>query len=176
MRPAYVMTHDNTGAVIPKFRSIGASKIDDPRQIVFTIDHDIQNKSEKNLQKYAGIEVFAKEMGVDFYPAGRGIGHQVMVEEGLTTCDAYDTSACTSCGDSTKNGLEFCDGVDLGGAVCADVGFDGGGPLTCLGNCTFDTSACIDCGNGSQEALATFGKEEPEQADERGQAQNAHRK
>ncbi len=76
------MTHDNTGAVIPKFRSIGASKIDNPRQIVFTIDHDIQNKSEKNLQKYAGIEVFAKEMGVDFYPAGRGIGHQVMVEEG----------------------------------------------------------------------------------------------
>ncbi len=82
MRPAYVMTHDNTGAVIPKFRSIGASKIDNPRQVVFTIDHDIQNKSEKNLQKYAGIEVFAREMGVDFYPAGRGIGHQVMVEEG----------------------------------------------------------------------------------------------
>ncbi len=82
IRPAYCMTHDNTGAVIPKFKSIGATKIANPRQPVFCIDHDIQNKSEKNLQKYAGIEAFAREHGVDFYPAGRGIGHQVMVEEG----------------------------------------------------------------------------------------------
>jgi len=82
IKPAYVMTHDNTGAVIPKFKSIGASKIANPRQVVFTLDHDIQNKSEKNLEKYKKIEEFAKNMGVDFYPAGRGIGHQIMVEEG----------------------------------------------------------------------------------------------
>ncbi|MCH8954302.1 homoaconitase [candidate division KSB1 bacterium] len=82
IRPAYVMTHDNSGAVIPKFRSIGATKIANRRQVVFTLDHDIQNKSEKNLEKYANIEAFAREHGIDFYPAGRGIGHQVMVEEG----------------------------------------------------------------------------------------------
>jgi len=82
IRPAYVMTHDNSGAVIPKFRSIGATKIANRRQVVFTLDHDIQNKSEKNLEKYANIEAFALEHGIDFYPAGRGIGHQVMVEEG----------------------------------------------------------------------------------------------
>jgi len=82
IRPAHVLTHDNTGAVIPKFRAIGATKIANPRQPVYALDHDIQNKSEKNLKKYAGIEAFAKEMGVDFYPAGRGIGHQIMCEEG----------------------------------------------------------------------------------------------
>ncbi len=82
IRPAHVMTHDNSGAVIPKFRSIGATKIANPRQVVFTLDHDIQNKSEKNLAKYANIEAFAREMGIDFYPAGRGIGHQIMIEEG----------------------------------------------------------------------------------------------
>jgi len=82
IRPAYVMTHDNTGAVIPKFHSIGAKKLANPRQVVCTIDHDIQNKSEANLDKYAKIEAFAHEMGADFYPAGRGIGHQVLVEEG----------------------------------------------------------------------------------------------
>lgn len=80
--PAYVMTHDNTGAVIPKFKSIGASKLANPKQVVITLDHDIQNKSEKNLEKYRKIEEFAKLHGADFYPAGRGIGHQVMVEEG----------------------------------------------------------------------------------------------
>lgn len=82
IQPAYVMTHDNTGAVIPKFKSIGAKKLFNPRQVVHTLDHDIQNKTEKNLEKYKKIEEFSKSMGVDFYPAGRGIGHQIMVEEG----------------------------------------------------------------------------------------------
>jgi homoaconitate hydratase len=82
IQPAYVMTHDNTGAVIPKFKSIGAKKLFNPRQVVHTLDHDIQNKSEKNLVKYKKIEEFSKQMGADFYPAGRGIGHQIMCEEG----------------------------------------------------------------------------------------------
>lgn len=82
IKPAYVMTHDNTGAVIPKFKAIGAKKLFNPRQVVITLDHNVQDKSEKNLAKYKIIEEFAKEMGADFYPAGRGIGHQIMCEEG----------------------------------------------------------------------------------------------
>ena len=82
IKPAYVMTHDNTGAVIPKFKSTGARKFADPRQVIFTLDHNIQNKTEKNIEKYKNIENFAKLMGNDFYPAGRGIGHQIMCEEG----------------------------------------------------------------------------------------------
>jgi homoaconitate hydratase len=82
VRPAYVMTHDNTGAVIPKFKSIGATRLADPRQIVHTLDHNVQDKSDKNIEKYKKIEDFSREMGADFYPAGRGIGHQIMVEEG----------------------------------------------------------------------------------------------
>ncbi|NLT49921.1 MAG: homoaconitase [Ignavibacteria bacterium] len=82
IRPAYVMTHDNTGAVIPKFKSIGAKKLADPRQVVITLDHNIQDKSDKNLEKYRKIEEFARNAGADFYPAGRGIGHQIMCEEG----------------------------------------------------------------------------------------------
>jgi len=82
IRPRHVMTHDNTGAVIPKFKKIGATRIADPAQPVFAIDHDIQNVTPKNLEKYAKIEAFAGEHGVDFYPAGTGISHQVMVEQG----------------------------------------------------------------------------------------------
>jgi homoaconitate hydratase len=82
IQPAYVMTHDNTGAVIPKFKSIGAVRMANPRQVVHTLDHNIQDRSEKNLDKYAKIESFSRSMGVDFYPAGRGIGHQIMCEEG----------------------------------------------------------------------------------------------
>src|ERR1700752_5128605 len=82
IRPRHVMTHDNTGAVIPKFKQIGATKIADPAQPVFAIDHDIQNTTPKNLEKYAKIEACAAEHGIDFYPAGTGISHQVMVEQG----------------------------------------------------------------------------------------------
>ncbi|KAL7413369.1 homoaconitase [Mrakia frigida] len=76
------MTHDNTGPVISKFGSLKLSKIHRTTQPVFTLDHDVQNKSEKNLTKYANIEKFGKQHGIDFYPAGRGIGHQIMIEEG----------------------------------------------------------------------------------------------
>ena len=80
--PHHCMTHDNSWPVALKFMSIGASKLKDPKQIVMTLDHDVQNKSEKNLTKYRQIEEFALKQSVDFYPAGRGIGHQIMVEEG----------------------------------------------------------------------------------------------
>src|SRR5438045_7695362 len=82
IRPRHVMTHDNTGAVIPKFKQIGATSIADPAQPVFAIDHDIQNTSPENLAKYAKIEAFARQHGIDFYPPGTGISHQGMVEQG----------------------------------------------------------------------------------------------
>ena len=85
IRPTHVMTHDNTSAVISKFQAIGATRIHDPRQPVFALDHDIQNTTPENLRKYARIEAFARQHGIDFYPAGSGIGHQVMVERGYVT-------------------------------------------------------------------------------------------
>ncbi|KAL4914263.1 hypothetical protein BDW62DRAFT_145858 [Aspergillus aurantiobrunneus] len=81
--PHRCMTHDNSWPVASKFLSIGASSLHDPNQIVMTLDHDVQNKSEKNLKKYRQIEEFAAQHGVQFYPAGRGIGHQIMIEEGF---------------------------------------------------------------------------------------------
>ncbi|MGD8376235.1 MAG: homoaconitase [Acidobacteriota bacterium] len=81
VRPHHVMTHDNTAAVMSKFKAIGAPKVMDPSQPVFILDHDIQNRSEANLAKYRAIEAFADEQGVDFWPAGSGIGHQVMCEQ-----------------------------------------------------------------------------------------------
>src|SRR5437763_2244764 len=82
IRPFHVMTHDNTSAVMSKFKTIGAKKLYDPKQLVFALDHDIQNQDEANQKKYRSIEAFAKEYGVDFYPAGSGIGHQIMIERG----------------------------------------------------------------------------------------------
>jgi homoaconitate hydratase len=89
IRPHRVMTHDNTSAVISKFKGIGAKKIYHPKQLVFALDHDIQNQDESNLKKYRSIEAFAREHGVDFYPAGSGIGHQIMVERGYVVPGSF---------------------------------------------------------------------------------------
>ena len=89
IRPHHCMTHDNTSAVMSKFKGIGAKKIKDPQQLVFALDHDIQNKDESNQKKYRAIEAFAKEHGVDFYPAGSGIGHQIMVERGYVVPGSF---------------------------------------------------------------------------------------
>ncbi len=89
IRPHRCMTHDNTSAVMSKFKGIGAKKVKDPQQLTFALDHDIQNQDEANLKKYRAIEAFAKEQGVDFYPAGSGIGHQIMVERGYVVPGSF---------------------------------------------------------------------------------------
>jgi homoaconitate hydratase len=82
LRPRHILTHDNTAAVIEKFKAIGAEAVDDPKQPVFAMDHDIQNRSETNIAKYAAIKDFASHHRIHYYPAGTGIGHQVMVSMG----------------------------------------------------------------------------------------------
>eukprot|EP00835_Amoeboradix_gromovi_P004793 NODE_398_length_9374_cov_0.508895.p1 type:complete len:635 gc:universal NODE_398_length_9374_cov_0.508895:8484-6580(-) len=81
--PYRCMTHDNSGAVINKYQELNKKRklrIFNPKQLVFTLDHDVQNPNNK--EKYTRIEEFARLHNIDFYPAGRGIGHQIMIEEG----------------------------------------------------------------------------------------------
>jgi homoaconitate hydratase len=82
LRPRHLLTHDNTAAVMTKFRAIGAAAIHDARQPVIALDHEIQNRSDSNLQKYERIRAFAEEHGLDFHPEGTGIGHQIMLDGG----------------------------------------------------------------------------------------------
>lgn len=60
------------------------------------------------------------------------------------TCDAYETSGCTICGDGVKDPDEACDGAELAGATCADAGFLPGftGTVSCNADCTLDDSLC----------------------------------
>ena len=72
IRPDHVMTHDNTSAVMKKFKTIGAQAIHDPAQPVFTADHDIQNTEESNLAKYRSMEAFAQPAWHRLLSAGHG--------------------------------------------------------------------------------------------------------
>src|SRR5207247_4080581 len=77
LAPEYCMSHDNTWPIALKWMSMGAKQVRNPKQLVFALDHDIQNKSESNLIKYQQIEAFAKKHDICFFPAGRGISHQI---------------------------------------------------------------------------------------------------
>ncbi len=83
VKPRHVMTHDNTSAVMLKFKGLGAQRVAEAQQPIFTLDHNVQDQSPDNLEKYRNIQAFAIEQGVRFFPAGRGIGHQIMLEEGF---------------------------------------------------------------------------------------------
>jgi len=89
IRPLHVLTHDNSSAVMSKFKAIGAKSIYDPKQPVFALDHDIQNQEEANLKKYRSIGAFAAEHRIAFYSAGSGIGHQVMIERGYVVPGSF---------------------------------------------------------------------------------------
>ncbi len=71
-----------------------------------------------------------------------------------TAACTLDTSGCSGppvCGDGEINQVtEACDGVDLNGAACEDLGL-GAGDLACSASCTYDTSGCAAppvCGDG----------------------------
>ncbi len=99
LAPDHVMTHDNTSAVMGKFKGLGVAKVKNPAQPVFTLDHNIQDLGEANQAKYAAIAAFAAAQGITAFGAGRGIGHQVMVEEGFVRpggfCVASDSHSNT---------------------------------------------------------------------------------
>ena len=99
LTPDHVMTHDNTSAVMGKFKGLGVRKVKNPGQPVFTLDHNIQDLGEANQAKYRAIAEFAAANGVTAFGAGRGIGHQIMVEEGFVKpggfCVASDSHSNT---------------------------------------------------------------------------------
>ncbi|KAH9241189.1 hypothetical protein K456DRAFT_46202 [Colletotrichum gloeosporioides 23] len=83
LQPHKIMTHDNSWPVALKFMGLGATKLHDKDQVILTLDHDVQNKSEANLKQYRLIEEFGKKQGTFFSGAGDGIGHQIMIENGF---------------------------------------------------------------------------------------------
>ena len=80
----------------------------------------------------------------------------LLVFSAVTGCrvlmDIPDDPEAT-CGNSSREPGEPCDGTDLGGASCATLGFLAGN-LTCAADCTWNTDLCFDadpCGDGTLE-------------------------
>lgn len=97
LRPRHLMSHDNSAAIMDRFASMGAGRVRYPWQPVIAIDHDVQNTDPERLETWHRIERFARDQGIEFWPCGSGIGHQIMVADGYVTpgslCVAADSHA-----------------------------------------------------------------------------------
>jgi 3-isopropylmalate/(R)-2-methylmalate dehydratase large subunit len=84
VRPDIALSHDNTAPIIEIFRQMGGRRVCDPEMHTIVIDHAAPPPSTKHAENHRAIREFVREQGIPyFYDVGRGICHQVLVEEGL---------------------------------------------------------------------------------------------
>jgi 3-isopropylmalate/(R)-2-methylmalate dehydratase large subunit len=82
--PDMVLSHDNTAAIFGIFQQMGGETVFDPAMHAIILDHATPAPSTKHAENHRIIRQFVREQGIqNFFDVGRGICHQVLVEEGL---------------------------------------------------------------------------------------------
>ncbi|MCK4677074.1 MAG: 3-isopropylmalate dehydratase large subunit, partial [Bacteroidales bacterium] len=98
-KPDIVLTHDNTVSIEKTFQKMGGTRVSDPDQLLFVLDHNAPPTSAKLANDYQRIRDFANEQGVNkFHDAGDGICHQIMAhyaKPGMVIVGS-DSHTCTA--------------------------------------------------------------------------------
>lgn len=82
--PDVALSHDNAAPIAAIFRKVGVDKVFDPDVLVFILDHATPAPSTEHARNHKEVREFVAEQAVKyFYDVGRGVCHQVLVEEGL---------------------------------------------------------------------------------------------
>lgn len=81
--PDLGMSHDNTAAILKIFGKLGLERIRNPERFVVILDHVVPAAQVQYAENHKEIREFVRTQGTRFYDVGRGICHQVVVEEGL---------------------------------------------------------------------------------------------
>jgi len=85
VKPEHLLTHDNTAAIIGKIGSeLNKYGVVNTNLSVIVIDHVVPASDEKTATNHKKIREFVKKFGIkNFYDAGEGICHQVVIEKGF---------------------------------------------------------------------------------------------
>ena len=81
--PDLAMSHDNTAAIKKIFGKLGLARVKEPERFVVILDHVVPAAQVQYAENHKEIREFVRTQGIRFYDVGRGICHQVVVEEGL---------------------------------------------------------------------------------------------
>jgi len=101
VEPDYILTHDNSAAIIGKFEStVPGGRVMYPGRIAIVLDHVIPAASSKHASGHKKVREFVREQGItNFFDIGTGICHQVMPEMGLVKPGSIvvgsDSHTCT---------------------------------------------------------------------------------
>lgn len=82
---AMVMSHDSIGPSVNRaMQAMGATRVYDPERVALFVDHVAPASTVTVAEQQAVLRRFAREQGITrFFEGGRGICHQVMIEERL---------------------------------------------------------------------------------------------
>jgi len=82
--PDYVLSHDNSAAIIKEFQKLGVKRVKAPGKIVIVLDHIVPAADEKYAQNHKSIREFVAEQAIpNFFDINAGICHQVLPEQGF---------------------------------------------------------------------------------------------
>jgi homoaconitate hydratase family protein len=85
VEPDHLLMHDNAAAIVgkigPALERFGVAR---PKMPVIVLDHVVPASSDKTAQNHQQARNFVKTYAIgNFHDVGRGVCHQVMLEEGL---------------------------------------------------------------------------------------------
>lgn len=82
--PNVALSHDNAAPIYSTFKKMGGEEVIDPGMIVIVLDHATPAPTTKHAENHRIIRELVEEQGIrNFYDVGRGVCHQVLVEEGF---------------------------------------------------------------------------------------------
>jgi len=82
--PDVALSHDNTAPIYGIFQKMGGKRVFDPDMHAIFLDHAAPAPTTKHAENHRIIREFVREQGIpNFFDVGRGVCHQVLVEEGL---------------------------------------------------------------------------------------------
>lgn len=85
VRPEHLLTHDNTSAIVSKIApDLERYGVIDPNFPVIVLDHVVPAADEKTAAGHKKVREFVQKYGIrNFFDAGEGICHQVVIEKGF---------------------------------------------------------------------------------------------
>ena len=82
--PDVALSHDNTAPIFGIFQKMGGKQVINPDMHAIFLDHAAPAPTTKHAENHRVIREFVEEQKIpNFFDVGRGICHQVLVEEGL---------------------------------------------------------------------------------------------
>lgn len=120
IEPDWVLAHDlSTYPVKGRMAQLGYDRVANPENVVIVFDHHVPSASEIITDHMNEVEAWVHEQGIEhFYPAGSGICHNVMVEEGFSVPGALILGADSH---TTSHGAYGAYATGIGHTDCGEV-------------------------------------------------------